>query len=151
MTPAERDTVVQARAKIVALQDGLAAQQKANDAALNAQTLALTQITELTASAKVAAEAAAALTAERDGLRTTVAERDATIAAQKADKAKLIASFHAFKFWTASVVSLLVAGLVGLILFRFAAPALNTVPGCLMAFGIPAAVAAAVFTLIITR
>lgn len=151
MTPQERLIVEQARSKIVELNDSLAAQQKANDSALAAQTLALTQISELTASAKIAAEAAAALTAERDHLQNTVAERDATIASQKADKTKLLASFHTFKFYTASVVGALVAGIVGLLIFRFAAPALNTLPGIAMAFGVPAAVGAAAFTLIITR
>ena len=151
LTPSEREIVTQAQSKIVDLRGQLEAQQKANDSALASQTLALTQISGLIDSAKVAADAAAMLTAERDGLRDKVAEKDAVIAAQKADKKELLASFHTFKFYTASTVAALVALLAGLLIFRFMAPALNTPAGLMLAFGAPAAIGAAVFTLIITR
>lgn len=151
MTADERAIVAQARSRITELQESLDKQTSLTSDAMGAQTLALAQITALTEDARKAADAAAALTAERDGLKDKVAEKDAVISAQKADKAKLLASFHTFKLITASAVAGLAALLVGLLVFRFLSPALNTVPGCALAFGAPAAIGGLVFTLVITR
>lgn len=151
MTPDERVVVKQALAKIDVLQESLDKQTTLTFDAMNAQTIALSQLTALTEDARIAAQAAAALTAERDGLRDVVSAQAATIALQKADKSKLLESFHTFKFYTASTVAGLVALLAGVLIFRFMAPALNTLPGIALALGAPAALGAAAFTLIITR
>ena len=144
LTPSEREIVAQAQAKIVDLRAQLDLAQTANDSALTGLTLATVQISELSAAANKAAEQAAILTAERDSIKDA-------LAVAKADKAKLLANFHKFKLTTALAVSSLVTLLAGLLIFRFMAPALNTVPGCALAFGAPAALGFATFIAIITR
>jgi len=151
LTPAEREIVTQMKDTITDLRAKYEAQVIANDSALTSLSLAVIQTADLTTAAKAAQEQAAAMTAERDMLKDTVAAQEKTIALQKADKANLLASFHTFKFWTASIVAALIAAIAALLIFRFMAPALNTPAGLMLAFGLPAAAGAAVFTLIITR
>ena len=55
------------------------------------------------------------------------------------------AHIHKLKFIIAGSLALLAAFAVGLLIFHFAAPALNTIPGCILAFGVPAATFVAVF------
>ncbi len=151
LTTAEREIVTQMRDTITDLRAKYEAQVVANDSALTSLSLAVIQTADLTTAAKQAQDQAAAMTAERDSLKDTVAVQEKTIAIQKADKANLLASFHAFKFWTASIVAALIAAIAALLIFRFMSPALNTPAGLMLAFGLPAAAGAAVFTLIITR
>jgi hypothetical protein len=80
LTPSEREIVTQAQGKIVELRGQLEAQQVANNAALASLTLSAVQVTDLLAAAKVAQDQAAALTAERDGLKDEGIVKDAKIA-----------------------------------------------------------------------
>jgi len=79
------------------------------------------------------AEAALRVAAERD--------RDAERTARHA----ILAKYHRAKFYVGSALAVLAGGLAALLIFRFAAPALNTVPGAILAFGAPTAVGAATF------
>lgn len=162
MTPQEREVlaglrnvVTQLQAENTAMQADLDAQkaqveegQKRNDAALVSLGTAMGQIADLTASAKAAADAAARLAAERDAFKDRVDGLRETIKLKDRDHADLLAHFHAFKFWTGTALGLLCAFLVGLLIFRFAAPALNTVPGMVLAFGVPVAVFGGVLAVI---
>ena len=76
--------------------------QSKNETSMAALVKSMNTIADLQRDARLAAAAAAQLAAERDGLKDKVAEREATIAAQKADKAALLSSFHGFKLWTGS-------------------------------------------------
>jgi len=58
---------------------------------------------------------------------------------------EVLKKYHFIKFWVSLGFALVSCFLVGLIIFRYAAPALNTIPGAILAFGVPAAVFAAVF------
>ena len=80
LTPAERVVVTQAQERIVTLRGQLEAQLAANDAALASMTLSAVQVTDLLAAAKVAQDQAAAMTAERDGLKDQVIVKDKKIA-----------------------------------------------------------------------
>lgn len=150
LTPEERATVERMRDVTIELRESLTASQKANASALLTIQATTERADAAAVAARAAADAAAALTAERDGLTDKVRIKDAKIAADKLDHDRLLANYHTFKFYTGGALGLLAAFCVGLLIFRFAAPALNTLPGCVMAFGVPSAVGAAVFAFILT-
>ncbi len=52
--------------------------------------------------------------------------------------------YHGLKFYCVGALAGLAALIVGILIFRFAAPALNTVPGLFVAFGVPLATFAGV-------
>lgn len=144
LTPQERTVVEALRGNVTELKNDLIYAAKANESAIG-QIKAASDRAEAAADAAKAAEIAAAeLTTERDNLHTQVAVLDKKLDDAKKDHDKLLAHYHRFKGICASVVGLLVAFSVCLLILRFAAPALNTLPGIAFAFGIPVAVGAAV-------
>jgi len=58
--------------------------------------------------------------------------------------------YHFLKNWVGLALACGAGLLVGIVIWRFAAPALNTVPGAILAFGVPTAAAGIVFTIVQT-
>lgn len=81
---------------------------------------------------------------QAEARQRAAAERD--LAAERDARKALAARYHRAKLYVGSALALLAAGIATLLIFRFAAPALNTVPGLALAFGAPAAIAAATFS-----
>lgn len=59
--------------------------------------------------------------------------------------------YHSLKNYVGTALAFGAGLLVGICIFRWCAPALNTVPGMILAFGVPVGVAGAVFTFIQLR
>jgi uncharacterized membrane protein (DUF485 family) len=133
---------------IAELKDAVIAAQKANTSAIDQIRVANARSIVADDAARAAQQAAVALTAERDGLQVKVDVLDAKLKQAKIDHDALLAHYHRFKGICAAIVGLLFAFVVCLLIMRFAAPALNTLPGIAFAFGLPIAVGAAVGTFI---
>lgn len=69
------------------------------------------------------------------------------VKAERAEAAAM-AKYHAIKLYVGGALACGAGLLLMLAIFRYAAPALNTVPGLVLAFGAPVAAGAAVFTFI---
>lgn len=106
LTPVERRVVEQMKDTIVELRGKLSEAQGANDAALASLSLATTQSVDLTMQARLAAEQAAMLTAERDQLRG-----DLAVITVKLNKLNAKYQFAQF------LVAVTVAAFVGLLCF----------------------------------
>lgn len=63
----------------------------------------------------------------------------------------VLPKYHKLKNYVGTALAFGAGLLVGICIFRWCAPALNTVPGMILAFGVPVGVAGAVFTFIQLR
>ena len=85
------------------------------------------------------------LKADIEGLRRWGMNQQRAYLKAKEAYDELLPKYHRLKLWVGLALACGAGLLVGIVIWRYAAPALNTVPGAILAFGVPVAAAGTVF------